>query len=119
LGLVRYQALFCSGEMLLEFEKKLIDFIDKSGFFGSGEKVVLAVSGGADSMALMYVMHALKAENFFDAGLLCAHVNHQLRGAEGDLDEEFVVTRAKKLKLAVMTRRIDVRGFARLNKLSI
>jgi tRNA(Ile)-lysidine synthase len=105
--------------MLSEFEKKLADFINVNKLFGSAEKILLAVSGGADSMALMYAMHALKAENFFGAKLLCAHINHQLRGAEGDLDEEFVVTQANKLKLDVTTRRIDVREFARLNKLSI
>ena len=105
--------------MSLEFEKKLADFIRANGLVGSAEKVVLAVSGGADSIALMYAMHALKAENFFNAELLCAHINHQLRGAEADLDQEFVVAQAAKLKLSVMTRRSDVRGFARLHKLSI
>ncbi len=117
---------FCSNEMLLEFEKKLADFVNVNELFGPplgvpkiAENVVLAVSGGADSMALMYAMHALKSENLFNADLLCAHINHQLRGAEADLDQEFVIARAKELGLAVTTRRLDVREFARLNKLSI
>ena len=105
--------------MLCEFEQKLADFIIANRLFGSAEKVVLAVSGGADSMALMYAMHALKTESLFNAELLCAHINHQLRGTEGDLDEEFVVAQATKLKLAVTTQRIDVRGFAHIHKLSI
>ena len=105
--------------MSLEFEKKLADFIRVNGLVGRAEKVLLAVSGGADSIALMYAMHALRAENLFDAELLCAHINHQLRAAEADRDEEFVVAQAAKLKLPVTTRRSDVRGFARLHKLSI
>ncbi|MHC4204839.1 MAG: tRNA lysidine(34) synthetase TilS, partial [Planctomycetota bacterium] len=105
--------------MLLEFEKKLADFINSNGLLCSAEKVLLAVSGGADSIALMYAMHALKVEDIFNTGIFCAHINHQLRGTEGDLDEEFVVTQGKKLKLAVTTRRTDVREFARLRKLSI
>ena len=105
--------------MLLEFEKKLADFVRANGLLCSAEKILLAVSGGADSIALMYALHALKAEGILNTRLLCAHINHQLRGAEGDLDEEFVVTQATKLKLAVTTSRTDVRGFARLNKLSI
>ncbi|MGB2866398.1 MAG: tRNA lysidine(34) synthetase TilS [Sedimentisphaerales bacterium] len=105
--------------MSLEFEKKLADFIRANGLLGPAGKILLAVSGGADSIALMYAMHALKAENFFNAELLCAHINHQLRGAEADLDQEFVVNQATKLKLAVTTSRTDVRGFARLHKLSI
>ncbi|MBN2594044.1 MAG: tRNA lysidine(34) synthetase TilS [Sedimentisphaerales bacterium] len=105
--------------MLLEFEKKLADFINTNELLGSAEKVLLAVSGGADSIALMYSLHTLKAENFFDAELLCAHINHQLRAAEANRDEEFVIAQAAKLKLVVTTRRTDVRGFARLHKLSI
>ncbi|NOR67152.1 MAG: tRNA lysidine(34) synthetase TilS [Woeseiaceae bacterium] len=105
--------------MSLEFEKKLVDFVRANGLLGSAVKVVLAVSGGADSIALMYAMHALKAENFFNSELLCAHINHQLRGAEADLDQEFVVAQAAKLKLPATTRQSDVRGFARLHKLSI
>ena len=110
---------FCAKEMLLEFEKKLADFIRANGLLDSAEKILLAVSGGADSIALMYAIHALKAEDILNTRLLCAHINHQLRGAEADLDEEFVVTQATKLKLAVTASRTDVRGFARLNKLSI
>jgi tRNA(Ile)-lysidine synthase len=105
--------------MLLEFEKKLADFIKSNGLLSSAEKILLAVSGGADSIALLYATHALKAEGIINISLLCAHVNHQLRGIEGDLDEKFVVTQATKLKLAVTTRRKDVREFARLHKLSL
>jgi tRNA(Ile)-lysidine synthase len=51
--------------------------------------VLLAVSGGADSVALLRAMRALKRGG---AGrLVAAHVNHQLRGAESDADESFVV----------------------------
>jgi len=105
--------------MSLEFEKKLAVFIRANELVGPAGKVLLAVSGGADSIALMYAMHALKAENFFNPELLCAHINHQLRAAEADRDEQFVVARAAKFKLAVTTRRVDVRGFSRLHKLSI
>ena len=111
--------VFFAKEMSLEFEKKLADFIRANGLVGPAGKVLLAVSGGADSIALMYAMHALRAENLFNAELLCAHINHQLRAAEADRDEEFVIAQAARLNLAVTTRRADVRGFARLHKLSI
>jgi len=105
--------------MLLEFEKKVADFIKANELFGSAAKVLLAVSGGADSTALLYAMRTLKAESVFDAELLCAHINHRLRGTEADLDEEFVLAQAAELKLAVATKRLDVRGFAGRNKISI
>jgi len=80
---------------------------------------LLAVSGGVDSTALLYAMAALSSENVFGAELLCGHINHQLRGAEADSDEDFVTAQAARLKLGITTKRVDVRGFAGRNKLSI
>jgi tRNA(Ile)-lysidine synthase len=105
--------------MLPEFEKKVADFVRANDLVGSAKKLLLAVSGGADSTALLQAMHALRAEKIFAAELLCAHMNHQLRAPDADLDQEFVVTQAAKLKLPVTTRRLDVRGYSRRNKLSI
>jgi tRNA(Ile)-lysidine synthase len=105
--------------MLLEFENKLASFIEEHDLFDSVAKVVLAVSGGADSTALLYAMLALKAEKILKIQFVCAHINHRLRGVEADLDEKFVVAEASKLKLDVTTKRVDVRGFARDHKLSI
>ncbi len=105
--------------MLSEFEQKVGDFIKANELFGSADKVLLAVSGGADSTALLYAMRALSSENVFGAKLLCAHINHQLRGAEAESDEDFVIAQAAEQKLAVTTKRVDVRGFAGRNKLSI
>jgi tRNA(Ile)-lysidine synthase len=113
--------------MLLEFEKKVAGFIKANGLFGSADKILLAVSGGADSTALMYAMCAIKAENVpalplagkLSGDILCAHINHQLRGSESDGDEAFVIAQADKLNLAITTKRLDVRGFAHKSKLSI
>lgn len=106
-------------KMLSEFEKKVAGFIKENELFSSIDKILLAVSGGADSIALLYAIWVLKAENILSAELFCAHINHQLRATEADLDEDFVIAQAAKLSLPVMTKRIDVRGFARVNKLSI
>ena len=105
--------------MLLELEKKVADFASINSLFDSTDKILLAVSGGADSMALMYAVCALKRQGVFNGELQCAHVNHQLRQGESDLDEDFVVAQTTKLNLPITARRVDVRGFARANKLSI
>jgi len=105
--------------MLLEFEKKVSDFIKAETRPASGGKILLAVSGGADSAALMYVMYALRIEGVLKGEFLCAHINHLLRGNESDEDEDFVIAQARRLKMPVRTRRIDVRKFALENKLSI
>lgn len=111
--------IFYGRDMLSELEKKVACFVKQHELFGSARKVALAASGGADSTALLYAMQALKSEKFFGADLLCAHVNHQLRAREADLDEAFVLAQAAALNLAAAARRVDVRGFARQNKLSI
>jgi tRNA(Ile)-lysidine synthase len=105
--------------MLLEFEKKVADFIKANELFGPEGKILLAVSGGADSTALLYALCAIKAENIFSGEFLCAHLNHQLRSSESDGDEAFVIGQADKLNLTVITKRMDVRRFASKNKLSI
>ena len=111
--------IFLCIRMLLEFENKVADFIKANRLFDSADMVLLAVSGGADSTALLYAMRTMKTENILSADVVCAHINHQLRGADADLDEDFVIAQARDLNIPITTRRLDVRGFARKNKLSI
>jgi len=105
--------------MLTEVHEKVSAFIRAEGLFSSAEKVTLAVSGGADSVALLYILHTLKTAGYLNVELAVAHVNHQLRGSDADADESFVIDSAKKLNLPVITRRVDVHGYAKQNKLSI
>jgi tRNA(Ile)-lysidine synthase len=105
--------------MQSNLENIVADFVKSNQLFGSGDRIILAVSGGADSLALMYVLHSLRSAGRLKVELSVAHVNHQLRGTAADEDERFVVRQAKKLNLPVTVRRIDVRRFARENKLSI
>ena len=105
--------------MLSEFERKVADFLKANELFGDVSKMLLAVSGGADSMALLYMMQALKEHDVLRADLHCVHINHLLRSDQAEKDEDFVITQATKLQLGVTTRRIHVREFARENKLSI
>ncbi|MBW8001833.1 MAG: tRNA lysidine(34) synthetase TilS [Planctomycetes bacterium] len=105
--------------MTLEFEKKVLSFIKSEELFGLDEKVLLAVSGGADSTALLHVMCRLKMKGVFNGELLAVHFNHQLRGVESDGDERFVVELGGKLGVEVVVRSFDVRRFSEENKLSI
>lgn len=95
------------------FEKTIAQFITANGLFEPSGRILLAVSGGADSMALLYVIHLLK----FD--LTVAHINHQLRGRDADEDEAFVLSHANMLGLPVVTRRVAVAEFAKEKKLSV
>jgi len=98
--------------MLLGLEKKVADFAGSNGLLDSCGKILLAVSGGADSTALIYCMAALQSAQVVKAKLLCAHINHGLRGEQADLDEELVVEQSGGLGLGVVVRRVDVRGHA-------
>ena len=67
---------------------KLREFSRQQGLIQPGDQIVCAVSGGADSMALLWALYLLKEE--WDLEIAAAHFNHNLRGAESDRDEAFV-----------------------------
>lgn len=67
---------------------KLRAFCKEHQLISKGDTVICAVSGGADSMALLWALYLLKEE--WDLTLSAAHFNHHLRGEESDRDESFV-----------------------------
>jgi tRNA(Ile)-lysidine synthase len=75
-----------------------------------GEHVIIAASGGADSTALLLCLHALKST--LDCSLTVAHLNHRLRGKEGDEDEAFVRRMSSRLGLPFRSDVIDVKEYA-------
>lgn len=105
--------------MLTEFEKKISGFIKSAGLFKDSRRSLVAVSGGADSVALMFALVRLKEAGEIEADILGGHINHNLRGAESDADQKFVEEFGRKLCIEIITRSVDVRSFAGENKLSI
>lgn len=81
-----------------------------------GQSLLLAVSGGIDSMTLLHVMKELR--NRWQVQLAVAHINHQLRGAESDGDELFVRQTAEENGIPFYSQRIDVKTFAHEHKIS-
>lgn len=67
---------------------KLGGFVRQHGLISPGDQIVCAVSGGADSMAMLFAMYLLKEK--MGIRLAAAHFNHNLRGSESDADEVFV-----------------------------
>lgn len=67
---------------------KLRAFLKEQALLSPGDKVIAAVSGGADSVAMLFALYLLRDE--LGITLEAAHFNHHLRGAESDWDEAFV-----------------------------
>jgi len=78
--------------------------------------LIVAVSGGADSVALLDLLATLPWYSF---RLIVAHLNHLLRGPESDGDERFVVELASRYNLPCEIKRVDVRSLAKQQRQSL
>jgi len=94
-------------------KKKLDKYIKQNHLFKREDKLLLAISGGADSVALAYLLKELNC-NF-----IMAHCNFGLRKQESDSDDVFVKNLAKKLNVECVTNNFDTQTFATENKISI
>ena len=102
-----------------DFEKQIGQFIEREKLFAPGQKALLAVSGGADSTALIHVLSALQRTGVPANTFHCAHLNHELRGRQAERDEQFVVEKASELGIEMTVERRDVLRMARAEGLSI
>ena len=83
----------------------------KAQLFRPGERVGVAVSGGADSILLLDFMKQLAAEMGLQLAVI--HFNHRLRGAESVVDEQFVHRRAESLGMEFICGEAEVAKVAR------
>jgi tRNA(Ile)-lysidine synthase len=100
------------------------DFIAKERLFSAGDHLLLAVSGGLDSVVLCELMHRLRLRQASDGreaapDFSIAHCNFQLRGAESERDEAFVGQLGKRYGVEVYAGRFDTATYAASNKVSI
>ena len=85
--------------------------IRRRGLIAPGQRVLVAVSGGVDSMVLLHVLHALAPTRGWR--LVVAHFNHRLRGASSGRDAQFVQRAARRLGLECVVEAGEVRACAR------
>lgn len=91
----------------MQLAERLLKTIRKKGLIKAGDRVAAAVSGGADSVALMLLLLELRTE--LGIVLSVAHVNHKLRGEESEADQRFVeeLCQAHALELHCRTAPVD------------
>ncbi|MDB6123635.1 MAG: tRNA(Ile)-lysidine synthase [Pedosphaera sp.] len=85
--------------------------------FGRERRILVSVSGGLDSMALLAVLSALAKKNRWE--LIVAHFNHRLRGQSSNADERLVAQTARTLGWKFVADRADVKQFGRKEGISL
>ncbi len=88
-------------------------FVESEGLAKQGSKVLLAVSGGVDSMVMLHIMSKLGYST------AVAHCNFRLRGPESDADERFVKQAANEMGIEYFSIGFETMAHAKSNKLSI
>ena len=96
---------------------RLLQHIRTHEYVRAGDRVAVAVSGGADSVALLLLLFELRAR--LGIVLSVAHFNHKLRGRASDADETFVAKLAGKLNLPFHLERADIAAKAKRDKANL
>jgi len=98
-------------------EQKTLKFIDENHLLEKNDKVLVALSGGADSVFLLYFLSKFKKRLGIE--LAAFHLNHQLRGKSADQDEIFCHGFCVENKIEFHSISRDIKTFARKNKISV
>ena len=92
------------------FRQKVLSFMKKNHMTDRGDSVLAAVSGGADSVCLLLLLHEMAAE--LGIKVFAFHMNHGIRGAEADRDEQFVMELCERLNIPLTVAHEKVEEYA-------
>jgi tRNA(Ile)-lysidine synthase len=93
------------------FKYKMIKDIDAK------TKILVALSGGADSVCLLYILNEISKK--YDLQLECAHINHKIRGEDSEKDQKFVESLCNMLGMKLHILEKDVLEYAKINSKSV
>lgn len=98
-------------------EAKILQTIQKYNLIENGDKLIIGVSGGPDSICLLDILNKIRqTKQMPNFTIEVAHINHQIR-EEAKEDEEYVENYCKKNNIKFHVKRIDVAKFANTNKI--
>lgn len=96
---------------------KVLGFVKQYHMLEEEDKVVVGVSGGADSVGLLLILLELK--KLYHLELYVVHVNHGYRGAEADQDQEFVEALCNEYNISFAVKKVDMASYAKENGYSL
>ena len=97
-------------------KNKVLDTIKKYNLIEDGDKIVLGVSGGPDSISMLDILNKIKNEGLIKFEIVVAHINHMIR-EEAIEDEKYVQQYCQKNGIEYYCKRIDVQEIANNNKI--
>jgi tRNA(Ile)-lysidine synthase len=97
-------------------EQSIHKLIQRASLLQKKDRVLVAVSGGPDSMALLHWLIA--HQGLWELELMAVHLNHGFRGAEADADQVYVETVCASWDVPCLTKKLDVNRYAKENQLS-
>lgn len=99
-----------------EIEEKVLSYVEKHRMLAAGDHVLCGLSGGADSVCLLYLLLAMKKH--IPITITAVHVNHRLR-EEADADEAFAKELCSKLGLPFYREEADVKALAKAEGMTL
>lgn len=99
------------------FDERVLGAMLRHAMVAPGDRVLVAVSGGQDSLALLHCLHRLRGA--LGMSLSAAHLHHGMRGEEADADVSFLETFCEGLGIPLSVERVSVTGLARERGISI
>ena len=96
-------------------KQKVKETIKKYNLINSGDRIVLGVSGGPDSIAMLDILRQLRDEIKFE--IYVVHINHNIRGKDADEDEEYVKKYCENYNIKCFSKKIDVPTIAQNEKI--
>lgn len=96
---------------------KVIDYIKENELIQQGDKILVALSGGPDSVCLLHILYELK--DTFNLTLGAIHINHMLRDEDSDKDEKYIIKLCNELGINHYVKRINIEYVARFENVSL
>lgn len=98
-------------------EEKVLNFINENKLLDVGDRILIGVSGGPDSIALLHFLCSIREK--FGLVVIVCHLNHMIRGEEADKDEEFIRNLCKEVELEFYSRKCQVERYAKERKITV